>query len=401
MPRPAKGARLYLRPEERGRSGEITRQATWVIRDGERQVGTGCAPDEAGAAEQALADYIKAKYTPPRRGRHPSQVPLADVLSIYYDDCGPPEPDARKRFAGRIKRLSLYWGEKTLDEVDAASCRAYVGSRGSSGGARRDLEDLRAAINHHARQRLHEGAVFVALPGKGQPRDRWLTRSEAAQLLWTCWRTREMQSVRHDGSSDGPKAPTTKYPLRHLARFILIGLYTGTRSASIASASWYAAAGKSYLDLDAGLFYRHRTGARQTNKRQPPAPLPPRLLAHLRRWKERGICAAHPVEWNGQPVTSVKTAFRSAVLKAGLDGRVTPHTLRHTAATWLMQSGISIWNAAGYVGMSTTMMERTYGHQHPDYLREAAAAIGNKRATGTEMVRKRREQTVSEAVEIG
>ena len=72
-------------------------------------------------------------------------------------------------------------------------------------------------------------------------------------------------------------------PLRHIARFILIGLYTGTRAGAIASASPYAEPGRSYVDLERGIFYRKAIGKRATKKRQPPAPVPPRLLAHLRR----------------------------------------------------------------------------------------------------------------------
>jgi integrase len=83
---------------------------------------------------------------------------------------------------------------------------------------------------------------------------------------------------------------------------------------------------------------------------------------------------------SGAPVKSVKTGFRHAVKLAGLWGKVTPHTLRHTAATWLMQRGVPIWQAAGYLGMSAAMLERTYGHHHPDYMRGAAAAITAKRS---------------------
>jgi integrase len=56
----------------------------------------------------------------------------------------------------------------------------------------------------------------------------------------------------------------------------------------------------------------------------------------------------------------------------------TPHTLRHTAATWLMQRGVPIWEAAGFLGMSPEVLQQTYGHHHPDYLHGAAAAIGQK-----------------------
>jgi len=84
------------------------------------------------------------------------------------------------------------------------------------------------------------------------------------------------------------------------------------------------------------------------------------------------------VELNGKPVSSVKRGFRSAVRLAGLPGKVTPHTLRHTAATWLMQRGVSIWEAAGFLGMSPQVLQETYGHHHPDYLQGAATAIGQK-----------------------
>jgi integrase len=52
------------------------------------------------------------------------------------------------------------------------------------------------------------------------------------------------------------------------------------------------------------------------------------------------------------PVASVKKGFKTAVGLARLPGRVTPHILRHTAATWLMQRGVPIWEAAGFLGMS-------------------------------------------------
>jgi integrase len=215
------------------------------------------------------------------------------------------------------------------------------------------------------------------LPARGAPRDRWLTRTEAARLIWVCWRYRETQT-QHRGGLRGQKLTTDKRPLRHIARFILIGLYTGTRASAIASASPYRQEGHSYVDLDQGIFYRLAVGRRATNKRQPPAPLPGRLLAHMRRWVRRGVVTSHFVEWHGAPVKSVKTGFEHAVRLAGLPGRVTPHTLRHTAATWLMQRGVPIWQAAGYLGMSTQVLEHTYGHHHPDYMRSAAHAITSK-----------------------
>ena len=61
---------------------------------------------------------------------------------------------------------------------------------------------------------------------------------------------------------------------------------------------------------------------------------------------------------------------------AKLPGKVTPHTLRHTAATWVMQAGVDKCEAAGFLGMTVEMLDRVYGHQHPDYLRKAARRLG-------------------------
>lgn len=100
----------------------------------------------------------------------------------------------------------------------------------------------------------------------------------------------------------------------------------------------------------------------------------------MRRWFDKGIAKTHFVEWNGEPVSSVRTGFKSAALRAGLSQDITPHTLRHTAATWLMQNGASLWEASGFLGMSQKTLENVYGHHHPDHLRQAATAIAKKRS---------------------
>ncbi len=379
MPRPSKGARLYKR-KARFRDGRLVGQAVWVIKDGDRNIATGCV---AGAsetkppreAEQALADYIAQKYQPARQRRDIEEIDCADVLAIYLTDVG--EPGEQFEIEARLDRLNEYWGGKMLAQVNAKTCAGYVKHRGNTGGARRDLETFRAAINHHAKEGFHRGVVRVSLPPKGEARDRWLTRKEAAALIWHCWRYREKQTI-HSGKSKGAPVSTERRPLKHVARFILIGLYTGTRAGAIATASPYREPGRSFVDLDRGIFYRKAIGRRATKKRQTPAPLPPRLLAHMRRWTACRLIAACFVEFNGKPVASVKTGFQSAVRLAGLPGKVTPHTLRHTAATWLMQRGVPIWEAAGFLGMSAEVLQETYGHHHPDFLQGAAAAIGQK-----------------------
>jgi len=159
---------------------------------------------------------------------------------------------------------------------------------------------------------------------------------------------------------------------------LLIGLYTRTRAGATATASPCAEQGRSFVDLERAIFYRTAIGKRATKKRQSPAPIPPRLLAHMRRLERAKADRNLLVEFNGKPVASVKKGFRRAVGLAGLPGRVTPHTLRHTAATWLMRRSVPIWGTAGFLGVSPEVLQGTYGHHHPDFLQGAAAANGQK-----------------------
>jgi integrase len=84
------------------------------------------------------------------------------------------------------------------------------------------------------------------------------------------------------------------------------------------------------------------------------------------------------VEWNGKPVESVRKGFEAAVCASGLGKEVTPHILRHTCATWLMQRGVNLWAAAGFLGMTVQQLEQGYGHHHPEYQEQAVEALGGQ-----------------------
>lgn len=393
MSRTSKGARLWLKPEERDRkTGKLRKRSVWLIRDGESSLVTGCAPHERQQAEEKLAEYIAAKYRPDREKDRPAaSILVTDVLQLYSEEVAPGHARPGKT-SERILQLAEWWAGKTLAEVTGKTCREYTAWRAgqpwksarpektgrparlvTEAGVRRELEDLRAAINYHRKEGYTREVVEVTLPARSAAKDRWLTRSEAARLIWTCWRHREMQNGR----------PTAKRPWRHLARFIVVGLYTGTRAAAICGASLSVTPGSGYVDLDQGVLYRRPHGRAETKKRQPPARLPPRLLAHIRRWAaDRGedtISKEYVVEYNGSAIGEVNKGFASAVAAAGLGPDVTPHVLRHTAATWMMQHGADLWDAAGYLGMSVQMLERTYGHHHPDHQASAIEAVTGKR----------------------
>lgn len=400
MPRTSKGARLVWREESRKKDGSLRNKAGWFIRDGSTFISAGGG--EKGRPgpenEQALSDYIADKYQPAReRGRDPDDILIADVVSVYLADVVSTHARPHET-AARLDLVLDYFGERTLSEINGKLCRDYAQSRDTESAARRQLEDLRAAINHYRKEGYATAVPAIVLPDKAITRERWLTREEAARLLWAAWTMKQSWKGR----------PSDRRTGRHVARFILVGLYTGTRSGAICGAAVRPTPGQGFVDLDRGVFYRRAPGARETKKRQPPVRLPSRLIAHLRRWAAtdleiktsgrgksqnigRKIAHDYVVEWNGRPVTSIKKAFRSACELAGLgwyegDGEqrrfktdITPHILRHTAATWLMQAGVDPWEASGFLGMTPEVLVNTYGHHHPDFQSEAAEKITSKR----------------------
>ena len=99
----------------------------------------------------------------------------------------------------------------------------------------------------------------------------------------------------------------------------------------------------------------------------------------MHRWHQKG--ARYVVEFQGRPADP-KRAFRNLtddVLGERAKG-IVRHTMRHTAATWLMQGGVDMWQAAGYLGMTKETLEKTYGHHHPDHQGDVGDAFTTGRA---------------------
>jgi hypothetical protein len=82
--------------------------------------------------------------------------------------------------------------------------------------------------------------------------------------------SREANQTVDAGSGKGRLVLTAKRPLRHVARFILIGIYTGTRAGAFATASPYPEQGRSFVDLERGIFTaKQLANGSQKNGRHP------------------------------------------------------------------------------------------------------------------------------------
>lgn len=379
MPRPAKPPRLYLNPKER----------VWLIRDGASTKRTGCSESDRDGAEKALSEYISTKFKPVARESDPARITVAEALTAYGQGRADEVADPA-RIGYAIDKLTGWWGDRTISLVRGATCREYASDRGAAPATiRRELGVLSAAINYwHKEHGPLTSVPVVSLPSAPAPRERWLTRSDAARLLagalgwyqetW-CDIASRRQHMRWRRSANEIN--------RHAARFIILGLYTGTRHKAILDCQWHANTTGGWIDIERGVMHRRGQGVAETKKRQTPVKLGRRLLAHLRRWKridtesrmsaeqalgQKIALFRHVVAYKGKPVTKLRRSWDTARELAGLDESVTPHILRHTRATWLMQAGVDKWEAAGSLGMSVRTLEAVYGHHHPDFQAHAA-----------------------------
>lgn len=390
--RKAKPPRLYYRPDK----------GFWYILDRGRHSGTGCAQVETDKAADALKDYIARRHKPAVGVRDPAALSIADVLNWYEEQKKPPgfdedpqppppahDPQLLARHAElqrRINNLNEFFGAKPVAAIKAELCRDYARQRGRKASARRELEDLRAAVNAYHAEHVLSVVPKVTLPEKSAPRDRWLTRHEAARLLGASlgfvW---DKERKRWSGRRD----KVTRTRRRHAARYILVGLYSGRRDATIRRTQWVANTVAPWLDLERMIYHGRGREERMTRKRRPPAKIANRLRPHLARWarmdEEIAAALGAPVRHvvhrpDGRPLAGkIKTAWSGILADAGLGSDVVRHALKHTAATWLMQAGTDRWHAAGFLGITVEQLEEAYGHHHPDFQEEAAKGFGGKR----------------------
>ncbi len=330
MPRRSSGPHLWFDKERQ----------SWTIVDGSQRSRTGFNTEETARAEAALADYIASKHTI-ADGPNPL---LSDVLAAYSDE----------KLAGKlseshilydISNLNKWWGTKHTTDVNSANCKAYVRHRKGIVSARRELAFLGAAIAHwNAEHGPLKSVPTVVLPPAPPPRTHWITRDEAARFLWVARKT------------------------PHLARFFIIGWYTGTRRAKICGLRW------SMVNLKTGIMLRQPPGVPEPkNKKAPPVRMGQRLMAHLRRWKRMdGKNAEYIITYKGKPIRRPVRTWEKARKEAKLPSYVTPHVLRHTRATNMMQQRKDPWEASKALGMSLEMLSRVYGHHHPDWQRDVA-----------------------------
>lgn len=378
--RRAKGPRLDLETRE-------GREPLWRIRDGKTEIRLGLPESQRAEAERRLAEYLSEKHEPATLKAAPSEISIPEVLAFYHRSLMKQAERRKTEALDRsiatrlihIDNLLTFWADKTLADIRTSLCEKYEEHRKAMPPRRGMRADATAVASSTIRQELKTLSLAVATwhgesplpavpiiwkPEEAPPKMRFLERHEVARMLRAARRLK----------------------LPHIVRYILIGVYTATRDDAMRRLRWMRASQDGYVDTARGVLYRAGFAEEQTTKRRPPMVIPDRLLTHLRRWeaadRQAGLthvityakpAATHPNairrakrlgrgERVPQPVGDIHKAWASVVKEAGLGRDVTPHTLKHTAISWMLWAGKSFWEVSEDTGTSMKTIEEVYGH---------------------------------------
>jgi integrase len=271
----------------------------------------------------------------------PASERVSDLWKLYLADRRKDGRDVTRQ-ENAWKRLKPVFGERLGTDVNKDDCRDYAALRvrqgASLGTAKIELEYLRACLN----LRYGRGNNHVWTPPASAPRDRYLTKEELDALL------------------EHVSTP-------HVKLFIVLAVATGARMSALLELRW------DQVDFKHRVINFNQVGREQTNKRRPEVRMNDRAHAALEE-AARGALTDWVIEWDGQPVKSVKKAIRMAAKRSGVP--CSPHVFRHTAGVWMAQADVPMQKIAQYLGhTSMRVTERTYARYSPSFMKDAAAAL--------------------------
>ncbi|UFS81516.1 MULTISPECIES: tyrosine-type recombinase/integrase [Rhizobium] len=376
---------IWVKPKYNKETGALRANGYWAIADGTKRIGTGFGLESRADAEKARLDYEVKLYAEQsaaeivaEHGKAVRDVLVTDLIKFYVErhqkQIEAKSKDRLRDYLNTVERLIKFWAGKTVYDVNEKTLAEYQQKARpvkplSDNHARRELQDLKAMIHFGIKKGLCElngHVIDWELPEPPEARAEFYTKAEAAMLVKTAYRAKNM-------AIGGPRGYRTS---KHLARFILIGLYTGTRSEKIEQASYKNSDDRPWMDIDNGIFYRGGVANKSPlNKRADPVRIPDQLLAHLRRWAKEG--SDNVIEHNGKP-GSTRRGFFSLKKEVFSEERakvVNRHTLKHTCASWLMQKRVPLNVIASYLSTTEEVILKHYGHFSPDFHAEVNDAM--------------------------
>lgn len=293
------------------------------------------------------ADALEAKWRAElyqqRFWNAPKPLLLAQCLKQYLDATTAKRSHREDQF--RAVTLLQHLGDISVYGLDSATLHGYVQARllqVKPATVNRELALLSVALNHA--HKLGYTAVPNATRGlklrEPETRLRWLTESEATRLL------------------EAARVSKADY----LTDWIRVALDTGMRAGEICNLRW----GDVMVDRLTVQAANSKSGRSRT------IPLTPAAQTAIRRQPRRSVWVF--TQPDGSPLKDLRTALTNTCKRAGLDP-ITPHVLRHTCASWLVQRGVDLYLVKAMLGHSTITVTQRYAHLAPEHLNACVQAL--------------------------
>ena len=162
-----------------------------------------------------------------------------------------------------------------------------------------------------------------------------------------------------------------RYATPHLKPIIFAALHTGGRLQEVLKLRWRD------VDIERRIIYFDQSNTKSGKQRE--VPLSDQLgdlLGQLRAECPVSGPDDFVFTFAGHALGSVRTAFSTARIRAGLGRDVTFHTLRHSFASWFVMNGGDLFRLQRFLGHSTITLTQRYAHFSPDFVRAGAQFIG-------------------------
>lgn len=268
------------------------------------------------------------------RVEKPERLSIAYLFNLYVLDR---EKDGKQvqAFRDNWKALQGTFGPLAPEHLSDDLCRSYAQQRVSEGRsvgtAWTELGRLRSAMNWAAKRRHIKFVPYVWTPSKPPARQRKLTYEEADRLVNAC-------------------------VMPHVKLFVLLGFNTAARTEALLELKWDKVDFKNRL-IDLRRAEPENPLSKGVRKGRAIVYMSDEARAALSEAKA-GRLTEYVIEWNGAPVQCIRVGFMAACRRAGMEN-VSPHTLRHTAASWLATAGVDMEKIAKYLGHSNPAVTRS------------------------------------------
>ena len=160
----------------------------------------------------------------------------------------------------------------------------------------------------------------------------------------------------------------TKHPNQSIANAIRLLVLTGARRGEVLSATW------DQFDLAAAVWTKPSAHTKQKKEHRIPLNAPAlELLTKMRSTADGEF--VFPGGRGNSHLTEIKKVWKTVCNEAGIAGcRI--HDLRHTYASILASSGLSLLVIGQLLGHTQQTTTKRYAHIHDDPLREATNRVG-------------------------